>query len=259
MKLAEKVVLVTGGSKGIGSGIVIEAAKEGADVIINYNSDLKNAEKTLGIVKKLGRKGYICKADVSKKIEVEKMVDKSIDYFGKIDVLINNAGIALWKPFLEIEEDNWDSTININLKGVFLCSQAVAKYMVKNKIRGSIVNIASAAAYGSLDCLVPYCASKGGVILITKSMAVELAAYGIRVNSLSPGTTDVKRNRDTDINYPDNWKPYIPLGRVGTVEEIAKPVIFLASSEASYITGQNFYADGGITSYVPMPGADFAK
>jgi 3-oxoacyl-[acyl-carrier protein] reductase len=259
MKLLGKVVIVTGGSKGIGAGIAKEAAREGADVIINYNIDLKGAEKTLDIVNNLGRKGYICKADVSKKTEVEKLIEYSVSCFGKIDVLINNAGIALWKPFLEIDEDNWDSTIDINLKGVFLCSQMVAKHMIKNKIKGSIVNIASTAAHGALDCLVPYCASKGGIILMTKSIAVELAAHGIRVNSLSPGTTDVKRNRDTDKNYPDDWISHIPLGRVGTVEEIAKPVIFLASSEASYITGQNFYADGGNTSYVSMPRSDFAK
>ena len=187
------------------------------------------------------------------------MVSAGIERFGKIDVLVNNAGIAIWKPFLELSEDNWDRTLDVNLKSVFLCSQAVARHLVEQKIPGSIVNISSIAAYGALDCLVPYCASKGGMTLATKAMATELGPYGIRVNAVAAGTIDIKRNRDTDPEYPDDWIPFIPMGRVGTVEDIAKPVIFLASDNADYITGQTFWIDGGLTSYVPMPRADFAR
>lgn len=259
LKLKNRVVLVTGASKGIGKAITIESAREGADVIINYATDKEGAKATLAEVEKLGRRGIMFQADVSKKAEVDKMVGTGIEHFSKIDVLVNNAGIALWKPFLELDEENWDRTINTNLKSIFLCSQAVAKHLVTKKVPGSIVNISSIAAYGALDCLVPYCASKGGMTLITKAIATELAPYGIRVNAIAPGTIDIERNRKTDPNYPDDWIPFIPIGRVGKVEEIAKPVIFLASDEASYITGQIFWVDGGETSYVPMPRANFAR
>lgn len=259
MKLQNRVVLVTGGSKGIGAAIAVEAAREGADVIINYASDQAGAVRVLAEVEKIGRRGMVCRADVGSKVEVDEMVETAIARFGKVDVLVNNAGIALWKPFLEIDEANWDRTIDTNLKSVFLCSQVVARHLVEKKLPGSIVNISSIAAHGALDCLVPYCASKGGMTLITKAIATELGPYGIRVNALAPGTIDIKRNRDTDPNYPDDWIPYIPLGRVGTVQDIAKPVIFLASDEASFITGQTFWADGGETSYVPMPRAEFAR
>jgi NAD(P)-dependent dehydrogenase (short-subunit alcohol dehydrogenase family) len=178
---------------------------------------------------------------------------------GTIDLLVNNAGIALWKPFLELDEENWDRTIATNLKSVFLCSQAFALALISSHRKGGIVNISSIAAHGALDCLVPYCASKGGMTLATQAMATELAPYGIRVNAVAPGTIDIKRNRDTDPGYPGNWEKFIPFGRVGLPEEIAKPVVFLCSSEADYVTGQIFWIDGGLTSYVPMPRADFAR
>jgi len=259
VKLDGHVALVTGASKGIGAAIAIEAARAGADVIINYAADSQGANETLAAVIGAGRRGMIARADVSRKSEVDAMVASGIEEFGKIDILVNNSGIALWKPFLEIDEENWDRTIEVNLKSVFLCSQAVARALVGQDLSGSIINISSIAAWGALDCLVPYCASKGGMTLITRAMATELGAYGIRVNALAPGTIDIKRNRDTDPHYPGNWEPFIPLGRVGTVEDIAKPVIFLASDDAAYITGQTFWADGGETSYVPMPRSDFAR
>ncbi len=259
MKLNNHVVLVTGASKGIGAGIAIEAAREGADVIVNYCSDRDGAEATLEQVKELGRRGMVVKCDVSQKDQVDRMVTAGITELGKIDVLVNNSGIALWKPFLELDEDNWDRTLDVNLKSVFLCSQAVARHLVDMGIPGSIVSISSIAAHGALDCLVPYCASKGGMTLVTKAIATELAPYGIRANAVAAGTVDIKRNRNTDPDYPDSWVPFIPMGRVGTVEEIAKPVVFLASNEAAYITGQTFWVDGGETSYVPMPRANFAR
>jgi len=259
MKLDGHVALVTGASKGIGAAIAIEAARAGADVVINYATNRQGAEETLAAVSAVGRRGIVVPADVSRKAEVDAMVARGIEAFGNIDILVNNSGIALWKPFLEIDEANWDRTIEVNLKSVFLCSQAVARHLVARRLPGSIINISSIAAWGALDCLVPYCASKGGMTLVTRAMATELGPYGIRVNALAPGTIDVKRNRDTDPYYPDNWVPFIPLGRVGTVEDIARPVIFLASDDAAFITGQTFWADGGETSYVPMPRSDFAR
>jgi 3-oxoacyl-[acyl-carrier protein] reductase len=259
MKLTDRVILVTGASKGIGAAIAIEAAREGADVIVNYIGDRTGAEEVLSQIRQLGRRGLAVQADVGVKADVDKLVAAGIETLGKIDVLVNNAGVALWKPFLDLDEDNWNQTLQTNLKSVFLCSQAVARHLVEQKLSGSIVNISSIAAAGALDCLVPYCASKGGMLLATKAMATELAPFGIRVNSVAPGTIDIERNRATDPNYPGNWTPFIPLGRVGDPLEIAKPVIFLASDEATYMTGQTFWVDGGITSYVPMPRADFAR
>jgi len=248
MKLKDRVVLVTGASIGLGAEIALEAAREGADVVVNYHSHRVDAEQVLREVQSLGRRGIVFQANVGIKAEVDALVAAGIEALGRIDVLVNNAGIALW-----------DRTLQTNLKSVFLCSQAVARHLVARKCRGSIVNISSIAAAGALDCLVPYCASKGGMLLITKAMATELAPYNIRVNSVAPGTIDIARNRQTDPNYPGDWLPFIPMGRVGLPSDVAKPVIFLASDEAAYVTGQTFWADGGETSYVPMPRADFAR
>lgn len=258
MKLFNKVAIVTGASKGIGQGIAIGMAKEGADVVVNYCNDEKGAAQTAEEIEKIGRRALVFKADVSISSEVKEMVDATIKTLGNIDILINNAGIAIWKPFLELTEEEWDRTLDVNLKGIFLCSQAVARHMAETG-GGTIVNMSSIAGHAALDCLVPYCTSKGGVTLITKAMAVELAPYNIRVNALGPGTIDIERNRSKDPNYPEDWIPYIPMGRVGQVEDIVKPVIFLASDESSYITGQTIYAAGGELAYVPMPRADFAR
>ena len=259
MKLENRVVLVTGSSSGIGAAIAEGIAAEGADVIVNYCRNRDGADRTAASIRQLGRKVLTLHADVALKSDVDAMISRSCDEFGQIDVLVNNAGIALWKPFLEIEEDEWDRTLDTNLKSVFLCSQAVARIMVSMNTKGSIINISSIAAHGALDCLVPYCASKGAMTLITKAMATELAPAGIRVNAIAPGTIDIERNRRTDPDYPANWTPFIPMGRVGTPSEIAKPVVFLASDDSSYLTGQTFWVDGGETSYVPMPRADFAR
>jgi NAD(P)-dependent dehydrogenase (short-subunit alcohol dehydrogenase family) len=253
MRLVNKVVLVTGASKGIGAAIAIMAARQGAEVVINFHRDEQGALETLRAVEEAGRKGLIVKADVSRKKEVERMVAEGISKLGKIDILVNNAGVALWKPFLEADEGNWDETLETNLKSVFLCTQTIAKYFISKRIKGSIVNISSTAAYGAYDNLTSYCASKGGMTLVTKAIAKELAPFGIRVNSIAPGTIDVARNRAMGHDFPQNWVPLIPLGRVGLPEEIAKPVLFFCSEEASYITGQTLWVDGGLTTYVPIP------
>lgn len=258
MKVKDKVAIITGASKGIGAEIAKELAREGADVVINYNTDVIGAKSVKDYVESIGRRAIMIKADIGKYDEVENLINQTIKYYGKINILINNAGIAIWKPFFEITEEIWDKTIDTNLKGTFMASQFAAREMKKNG-GGVIVNISSLAAQGAMDCLVPYCASKGGMTLITKAMAVELAQYDIRVNTIAPGTINIERNRKTDPNYPDDWIPFIPMGRVGKVEDIAKPVVFLCTDDAAFITGQNIFITGGQTEYIPMPRSDFAR
>jgi len=259
LKLKARVAVVTGASKGIGAAIAKELAREGANVLINYHTDKQRAQQVKDFIEQnTNSKAEIIGADVGTHKGVEKMINHTLDCFGRIDILINNAGIAIWKPFFEITEQVWDKVLNTNLKGAFMASQLAAREMIKVG-GGNIVNISSIAAHGSMDCLVPYCTSKGGMSLLTKAMAVELAPYNIRVNAIAPGTIDIKRNRDTDPHYPDNWVPYIPIGRVGKTEEIAKPVVFAVCDDSSYMTGQIIYISGGETDYVPMPGSDFAR
>jgi NAD(P)-dependent dehydrogenase (short-subunit alcohol dehydrogenase family) len=258
IKSKQKVALITGSSKGIGKEIAIGLAKTGADIVVNYNSDKKGALKTEKKIKDLGVDALAVKANVGKREDVDKMFDRIIEKFGKIDILINNAAIAIWKPFEKFTDQDWDNTINTNLKSIFMCTQLSIPYMKKSG-SGTIINIGSVGGYAYLDCLVPYCASKGGINMITRSLAVELAKYNIRVNCIAPGTIAVKRNFDIDPEYPENWKPYIPLKRVGEMEDVVEPVLFFCSDKSRYITGQVIYIDGGNTCYFPMPGAGFVE
>ncbi len=254
-----KNVLVTGASKGIGRAIAIAFAAEGANVAINYNTDKDGAVETKSKVDKYNSNSIIIKADVSKSKDVNEMFEVYFKKYKKIDILVNNAGFGIWRPFFKVSEDEWDRIVDINLKSVFLCSQIAAKNMVENKVAGSIVSISSQGAYAALDLSVPYCASKAGVNLATKAMALELAQFKIRVNAVAPGTIMVERNVTNDPDFNKNWKPFIPMGRVGETREIADVVLFLSSKKASYITGQTVYVEGGGLSYVPMPSPDFAR
>ena len=259
MALKNRTAIITGSSKGIGAAIAIELAKQGCNIVINYNSDRDGAREVLRTIKTVtGTDAIMVKADVGKYKDVKKLFGEAVDSFKKIDILVNNAGIAIWKPFLEVTEEMWNRTMDTNLKGTFMCSQVAAKEMIKTG-GGAIVNISSLGANGSMDCLVPYVTSKGGITLLTRALAVELAPYNIRVNTVAPGTIDIERNRKTDPDYPDDWIPYIPMGRVGKVKDITGPVVFLCSEESSYITGQNIYIFGGQTNYVTMPRAGFAR
>jgi len=258
MLLQNRKALVTGGSLGIGAAISRALAAEGASVVINYNHSKSEAQAVCDGIREKGGNAFIYQGNVADRESCEALMNFTIEKLEGIDILINNAGIAIWKPFLELDESDWDKTLDINLKSVFVLSQLAARYM-KDYGGGSIVNISSIAAHGAMDCLVPYNASKGGMTLLTTALSVALASYGIRVNSIAPGTIDIKRNRDTDPNYPDNWIPYIPLGRVGLPEDISHPVVFLCSNDSDYLTGQTIFVDGGLTNYVPMPSSDFVK
>ncbi|MBI4999195.1 3-oxoacyl-ACP reductase FabG [Candidatus Gottesmanbacteria bacterium] len=248
--LSGKVALVTGGSRGIGQGIALALAQAGADVAVNYISSEEEAEKVVQKIKNLGRRAISVRADVSKKQEVDFMVGEMISQLGKIDILVNNAGILSFKPFLEMDEETWDKMMAVNLKGQFLVAQAAARQMVAQKTGGKIINIASIAS-GQVGVGFPniahYCASKGGVVAMTETMALELGPHKINVNAIAPGAieTDMTKNMLLDEKTRQGLLMRIPKGRIGKPEDVGAMAVFLASDEADYCTGATFYVDGG--------------
>jgi len=247
--LKNKVALVTGARRGMGRSHAITLAKAGAKVVVSDIS-LEDCEKVVGEIKKIGGEALAIKCDVSKKLEVDEMIQKTVKEFGKLDILVNNAGICQFKPFLELTEEDWDRTININLKGYFLCSQAAAKEMIKQKSGGAIVNIAS-IAMGQVgvgfSTLAHYCSSKGGIVAMTETLALELAPYNIRVNAVAPGIIDTPMVAPLkqDQKTMEGTLARIPLRRVGKPEEVSNLVLFLASDKSSYMTGSTVVIDGG--------------
>lgn len=252
MKLSGKTVLVTGASTGIGKAIAVGVAKEGANVIVNYNHGTEGAKCAVDEIVRIGRKAIAIKADIQNVAEIQAMFKKIKNEFGKLDVLINNAGISLWVRLFEITEEKWDSVINTNLKGTFFCSLEAAK-MMKDSGGGSIINVSSNCAELGVKNLVAYAASKGGIHAMTKQLAVELAPYNIRVNTFAPGPTNVERNFKDDPNYKETWGSLVPLGRTADADEMIGPAVFLASEDSSFMTGQIFYVDGGWTVNGKIP------
>jgi NAD(P)-dependent dehydrogenase (short-subunit alcohol dehydrogenase family) len=248
--LTGKVALVTGASRGIGKGIALALAKAGADVAVNYVGNLEKANQTAQEILDLGRRAIVVKADVSEKAEVEAMVNEVVAQLGKIDALVNNAGVLSLAPFLQLSEEDWDRVIGTNLKGEFLVAQMVANHMVKAGTPGSIINISSIASgqtgIGGAN-LTHYCAAKGGVIALTESMAIELGSYNIRVNAIAPGAidTDMIASFKTNEQFMQGVMVRLAIKKLGTPEDIGAMAVFLVSDEASYCTGATFYVDGG--------------
>ena len=245
MDLKNRVAIVTGARRGMGRTHSLLLAKAGAKVVV---SDI-SLEECQKVVKEIKGEALAVKCDISNKAEVEDMVKQVMDKFGRIDILVNNAGICEFKPFLELEEQDWDRTLDINLKGYFLCSQAVAKEMSKQK-SGSIVNIASVAMGQQgvgFSNIVHYCASKGGIVAMTEALALELAPYNIRVNAIAPGMIDTPMidSIKQDPQAKEGILARIPMRRPGKPEEISNTVLFLASDLSSYITGSTIVVDGG--------------
>jgi NAD(P)-dependent dehydrogenase (short-subunit alcohol dehydrogenase family) len=245
-------VLVTGSSKGIGRVLAVGMAREGADVIVNYNTDLQGAHSTVEEIRKVGRKAIAIKADIGHVPEIQQMFRAVDQEFAKLDILVNNAGITGWTSLFEITEEKWDQVIDTNLKGTFFCSLAAARIM-KEHGGGSIVNVSTNCAAMGVKHLVAYACSKGGIHAMTKQLAVELAPFGIRVNTFAPGPTNVERNLQDDPTYQTTWGNMTPMRRTADPEEMVGPAIFLASEESSYMTGQLFYVDGGWTVYGRIP------
>ena len=242
-----KVAIVTGAGKGVGHAIAVWLADAGADVVVSSRT-LSDLEKVVKEIEADGHKGLAVPADVSKGIDVKRLFDAAVNGFGKVDILVNNAAIFPYAPFLDMTEADWDKVQNTNIKGMFMCSQAAAKQMVKQGGGGKIVNIASIEGEFPLTAgRVHYHASKGAVINFTRGLAKELAEYKINVNAIAPGMTETPGLEAAMGGWkPDAITGRIPLGRLGTPDDIAKAVLFIASDAAEYITGFTLFVDGGL-------------
>lgn len=248
MRLANKVALVTGGSRGIGRAIALGLAREGADVAVVFEKNVAAAEATVDSIRGLGRRAVAIQADVADSAQVRAAVGRALDALGGIDVLVNDAGITGHAAFLEMTEEQWDRMLAVDLKSVFLVSQAVAREMA-SRGGGAIVNVTSIRAHSAIPGLSHYQAAKAGVEMLTRSMALELAPHGIRVNAIEPGSveTDMARARPMAPEVREERLKRMPLGRFGQPEDLAGAAVFLASEESAYVTGSVIKVDGGQT------------
>jgi len=248
MRLANKVAAVTGGDTGIGKAISLEMAREGADVMIDYVGDAAPANALIEEIENFGGKVAAFAADVSKPDDVDALIAQTNRHFGGLDILVNNAGIEQKHPFLDTPFEVYAKIIDINLTGVWLCAQRAAKQMVKERHGGRIINISSVHEDLTMPTNAAYCASKGGVRMLMRTIAVELAPYGITVNNVCPGAVDTPM----DAPLKRETKQYqallseIPLRRMAKPEEIAELCVFLASEAAAYVTGSSYMIDGGL-------------
>jgi NAD(P)-dependent dehydrogenase (short-subunit alcohol dehydrogenase family) len=249
MRLTGKVALVTGAQQGIGRAIALAFAREGADVGVNYLDDRDAAEKVAHEVRGAGHRAVLVQADVAQPAGAQTMVGQVVGELGGLDVLVNNAGVYPRVPFLEMRESDWDLVLDVNLKGGFFCAQAAARAMIAGRRRGAVINMASQAIRGAVRG-VHYSASKGGVVAMTRAMALELAPHGIRVNAIAPGLTNTAQprygNSEEELAV---MATAVPLGRMAQPDDIAGIAVFLASEEAGHMTGQTVHVNGG--SFMP--------
>jgi 3-oxoacyl-[acyl-carrier protein] reductase len=244
MRLKDKNALITGAGQGIGKQIAIRMAEEGANIMV-ADINLETAEATVEEIKALGTKCIVFKLDVSKQDEVISLFETIKKEFGGLDILVNNAGITRDSLIMRMREEDWEAVINVNLKGTFLCSKEAVKLMVKQQY-GKIINISSVVAFMGNPGQVNYSASKAGVIGLTKTIAKEYATRGIRVNAIAPGFIHTAMTEAIPEKIKEEMKKSIPLGYFGTPSDVANAVIFLASKEADYITGQVLHINGGM-------------
>lgn len=245
MKLQDQVALVTGASRGLGRAIALELASQGASVIVNYAGSEDKAKAVVEEIKALGQQAIAVRCNVANSDEVASMVKTAVEEFGKIDILVNNAGVTRDNLLMRMKEEEWDTVLDTNLKGVFLCTKSVTRPMMKQR-KGRIINVASVVGVVGNAGQANYVAAKAGVIGLTKTTAKELAPRGITVNAIAPGfiTTDMTDQLPEEVRT--GLLSQIPLARFGQPEDIAKVVSFLASSDSAYMTGQTLCVDGGM-------------
>lgn len=237
--------LVTGASSGIGRQIALHLAKDGFRIAVNHLNHLEAATETLKLVESAGSQGVALQADVGSAAEVSRMFDQLKEVAGRLDLLVNNAAVQTFAPLLELSESDFDRTIRTNLKGTFLCSQQAGR-MMKGQGSGNIINIGSGANHIPFPNLGDYCASKGGIEMLTKVSAVEFGKFGVRVNCIAPGAIENERTKKESPEYGQTWANLTPVGRPGTETDVANLVSFLASERASFISGHTIYVDGGL-------------
>jgi 3-oxoacyl-[acyl-carrier protein] reductase len=245
MNLKEKTAIVTGASRGIGRATALALAHAGANVIVNYSGSKTSAEELCRLIKQEGCQAAIYQADIAVYAEAEKMISFCIDNFGVPDILVNNAGITRDNILARMKSDEWQAVIDVNLTGTFNCCKAVLRPMLKAKKGGRIINIASVAGIHGNSGQTNYAASKGGIIAFTRSLAKEVGSRNITVNAVAPGFIETDMTSKLPASITDAVKSQIPLGRLGSVEDVAETVLFLASG-ANYITGQVIAVDGGL-------------
>jgi len=245
MRLANKVAIVTGGSRGIGRGIALELASEGARVVVNYRSDSAAANEVVALIRQQGGEASAIQADVSQMKEAQDLIKATVEAYGRLDILVNNAGTTRDMLIMMMKEEDWDAVLNTNLKSAFNCCKAAARVMMKQRY-GRIVNITSVSGLAGQAGQTNYSASKAGLIGFTKALAKELGPRSVTVNAVAPGFVYTDLTADLPQEMKDIVLQMTPLGRFGTPEDMAHAVTFLASDEASFITGQVLSVDGGL-------------
>jgi len=247
-RLADKVAIVTGSSSGIGQSIAVRLASEGANVVVDYRSHPEGADATKEQIAAVGSKAVVVHADVSKLSDTQNLVDQAWQQLGRCDILVNNAGIEKGADFWDVTEQDYDAVLDVNLKGAFFLAQAFVRRLRDAKLPGRIINISSVHEDMAFPHFSTYCASKGGIRMLTRNLAVELGPLGITINNIAPGTIATPINKSLLEDKPklDALLKSIPLGRMGSCDDVAGLAAFLASDEAAYITGSTYVIDGGL-------------
>jgi glucose 1-dehydrogenase len=249
MKLSGKNVLVTGSSQGIGQAIVLKFAEEGADVVVDYVTHPDTAKETVQLAQKFGRRAVAVQGNVGKVADAKRVVEESVAALGGLDILVNNAGVERRAPFWEVTEADYDLVLDVNLKGAFFTTQAFVQHRLAVKQPGKVINVSSVHEELPFPHFTSYCASKGGMKMMTRNLSVELAPFGITINNIAPGAIETPINTAL-LNNPAQLKALldnIPLARLGKTSDVAGVAVFLGSSDSDYITGTTIVVDGGLT------------